>query len=77
MGAGIGRVPEDTVRSRPNGAGSQPQSTRKYSRAADMPPADPLDIPRNGRLPTSSDAREVTPPPPPFPHCTPRPNSWS
>ena len=45
MGADIGRIPEDTVRSRPNGAGSQPQSTRKHPRAADLPPAGPRHSP--------------------------------
>ena len=41
MGADIGRIPEDTVRSRPNGTGSQPRSTRKHPRAADLPPVIP------------------------------------
>ena len=66
MGADMGRIPEDTVWSRPNGAGSQPQGAQGHSGAADRVPAVspglPPKRPKNPRF--SQVALSLTPSPP-------------
>ena len=68
MGADIGRVPEDTVRSRPNGAGFPNPEHPKAPQGGGFASCDPpLDIPRNGLDVTRSEPLAAqTPPPPPL-----------
>ena len=66
MGADIGRVPEDTVRSRPNGAGFPTPEHPKAPQGGGFASCDsPSDIPRNGLLITRSEPLAAQPPPPP------------
>ena len=71
MGASIGRVPEDTVRSRPNGAGiPTPEHPKALQGGGFASCCSPSDIPRNGRQFISSDPLAAHPPPAP-PHWPP------
>ena len=66
MGADIGRVPEDTVRSRPNGAGFPTPEHPRAPQGGGFASCDPpLDIPRNGLDVTRSEPLAAQPPPPP------------
>ena len=71
MGADIGRVPEDTVRSRPNGAGFPTPEHPKALQGGGFASCDsPLDIPRNGLDVTRSEPLAAQPPPTPPTRCT-------
>ena len=75
MGADIGRVPEDTVRSRPNGAGFPNPEHPKAPQGGGFASCDPpLDIPRNGLISPVQNHWLHNPPPPPLlgvPRCMP------